>query len=193
MTPPRFSVIVATIGRPTLIRALQSLADQPLAVDDEVLVVGAGETVRDAAARFRYTFLPCVPGKDWGAVERRLGIKNALGTHLVFLDDDDIFLPGAFATMRATCEAYPGRPVMFRMIAPWGETLWREPRVKVCNHGGPQFVTPNDPARLGTWSSRYVCDFDFCVSTLAHYPPDALVWDSTVTYLCRPPTSEAVA
>jgi glycosyltransferase involved in cell wall biosynthesis len=189
---PRFSVIVATIGRPSLTRALQSLADQPLAADDQVLVVGHGDAISDAAVRRGYTFLPCPPGGNWGAVERRRGMLHATGTHLVFLDDDDIFLPGAFAAMRTGCAAHPGRPLMFRMIAPWGDVIWREPTVRCGNHGGPQFVTPNDPARLGQWSSRYVCDYDFCVSTLAHYPPDALVWDSTVTYLCRP-KGEAVA
>ncbi len=183
---PRFSVIVATVGRPTLTRALQSLADQPLAPSDQVLAVGSGDAVRGAAKRFGYTWLPCAPGGNWGSVERRHGIKYATGTHLVFLDDDDVFLPGAFPAMRVACAAYPGRPLMFRMIAPWGATLWRDPVVRQGNHGGPQFVTPNDITRLGHWSSRYECDFDFCVSTLAHYPPDALVWDTTVTYACRP-------
>jgi Glycosyl transferase family 2 len=190
---PRFSVIVATVGRPSLLRALQSLADQPLAAGDEVLVVGqAIPRIVDEAARCGFRVLACPPGGNWGSNERRLGIAAATGTHLVFLDDDDVFLPGAFAAMRAACEAHPGRPVMFRMIAPWGETIWREPVVREGNHGTPQFVAPNDPARLGRWGTRYAGDFDFCVSTLAHYPPDALVWDPTVTYACRP-TVEAVA
>jgi hypothetical protein len=189
----RFSVIVATVGRVSLTRALQSLADQPLAAGDEVLVVGQEiPGIVDEAARFGCRFLACPPGANWGSLERRRGMTHATGTHLVFLDDDDVFLPGAFAAMREACAAHPGRPLMFRMIAPWGETLWREPVVREGNHGTPQFVTPNDPARLGHWGTRYAGDFDFCVSTLAHYPPDALVWDPTVTYACRP-SAEAVA
>lgn len=183
----RFSVIVATQGRPSLARALQSLADQPLAADDEVLVVGqAIPAIVDVAAAFGSRFVACPPGGDWGHTERQVAMPLAQGTHLVALDDDDVYQPGAFRAMRAACAAHPGRPLMFRMIAPWGATLWRDRQVREGNHGTPQFVPPNDPARLGTYGTRYAGDFDFVVSTLAHYPPDALVWDPTVTYVCRP-------
>jgi len=46
-------------------------------------------------------------------------------------------------------------------------------------------VTPNDPARLGAWTDRYVGDFDFLTSTLAKYPKGALVWDETILCACR--------
>jgi glycosyltransferase involved in cell wall biosynthesis len=183
---PRLSVIVPTTGRASLARALQSLADQPLAPEDEVLVVGEGDPVAATVARFGYTWIACPPGHNFGCDERTLGIARATGTHLVFLDDDDAFLPGAFAAIRAAVAAAPGRPVMFRMIAPGGRVLWTDPVVRIGNHGTPQFVPPNDPARLGQWGTRYEGDFDFCVSTLAHYPADALVWDPTVIYTCRP-------
>jgi spore maturation protein CgeB len=182
---PRFSVIVPTTGRATLVRALQSVADQ-LEPGDEVIVVGGDDAGAEAAIRFGFTFIPCGPGGNFGCTERTMGIARATGTHLVFLDDDDAFLPGAFAKMREACAAHPGRPVMFRMIAPGGRVLWHEPVVRLGNHGTPQFVTPNDRARLGQWGTRYEGDFDFCVSTLAHYPEGALVWDSTVVYTCRP-------
>lgn len=196
---PTFSVIVATTGRPTLPRALQSLADQPLVpgdpvlltAGDEVIVVGAGAAIRGVAARFGYRFLEAGPFGDWGQQERQTAMRHARGTHLAFLDDDDVFCPGAFAAMRAAVGAHPRRPVMFKMVAPWGTTIWKDPVVRCGNHGGPQFVCPNDPARLGVWGRRYEGDFDFIVSTLAKYPPDALVWDATVTYVCRP--AEAVA
>lgn len=189
---PRFSVIVATSGRPTLSRALQSLADQPLQDGDEVIVTGAGADIQQTAEAFGYRYLGAGPFGCWGQRERHEAMAYATGTHLVFLDDDDIYAPGAFAAMRAVCADHPDCPVMFRMIAPWGETLWRRPIVYEGNLGGPQFVTPNDPARLGAWGLRYEGDFDFIVSTLARYPQGALVWDQTVTYICRPPT-EAVA
>ena len=155
---PRFSVIVATSGRPTLARALQSLADQPLAppdavlltAGDEVLVVGAGAAIHDVADTFGYRFLEAGPFGDWGQRERQAAMAHATGTHLVFLDDDDVFLPGAFAAMRRACAAHPGRPLMFKMITIGGSTIWTDPAVRCGNHGGPQFVTPNDPAKLGT-------------------------------------------
>lgn len=184
----RFSIIVATTGRPTLVRALQSLADQPLADGDEVLVVGAGA---DAARRFGYRHVPCASGGDWGGTERRKGIALATGTHLAFLDDDDVYLPGAFARMRAAVIAAPSRPVMFRMINVDGSTLWRERRVAYGNHGTPQFVTPNVAGKVGLWGTDYAGDTAFVVDTLRRYEPDALVWDETVTYQCRPAVGAA--
>ncbi len=117
-------------------------------------------------------------------------MRSARGSHLVFLDDDDVYLPGAFAAMRNACAAHPGRPIMFRMRTTNGGTLWVDQVVQHGNHGTPQFVVPNDPDRLGIWGQRYSGDYDFCTSTLAKYPPDALVWDATVTYCCRPPAAE---
>jgi hypothetical protein len=184
---PRLSVIVATLGRETLRRALQSAADQPLLPGDEVLVVGAGEQVERISRDFGFRHLSCPAMGDFGYSERQYAMPFATGTHLLFLDDDDCFTPGAFDAIRSMIEANPGRPLMFRMVAPWGQTLWVDPVVRVANHGGPQFVVPNDPARLGRWGTRYEGDFDFCTSTLALYPDGSLVWDETVIYVCRPP------
>jgi glycosyltransferase involved in cell wall biosynthesis len=183
---PRLSVIVATVGRDTLRRALQSAANQPLLAGDEVIVVGDGEPITRAAAEFGFRHLHCPAGGDFGYSERQYAMPFATGTHLLFLDDDDCYTPGAFAAIRRAIEANPGRPIMFRMVAPWGQTLWVDPTLRVANHGGAQFVVPNDPLRLGRWGTRYEGDFDFCISTLAHYADGALVWDDTVIYVCRP-------
>jgi hypothetical protein len=180
---PRFSIIVPTTGRDTLARALQSLADQPLGPDDQVIVVGPGSSV---AAHFGYRWIDCPSGGNWGSHERMIGIAAATGTHLVFLDDDDVYLPGAFAAMRAAVAAHPNRPVMFKMINVDGRTLWRDKVVRFGNHGTPQFVTPNVRGQIGQWGTSYAGDTEFVIDTLKLYPPDALVWDETVTYQCRP-------
>jgi glycosyltransferase involved in cell wall biosynthesis len=185
-TPPRFSVIVATIGRDTLPRALRSLASQPLSHGDEVLVVGASDRVNRLATTFGYTYIHCKPGGDYGAAERTLGMEYARGTHLAFLDDDDVYLPGAFNAMRQVAVEHPASPIMFRMIDPNGALLWMDPEIRMGNHGTPQFVPPNYPTKLGKWTSRYEGDFDFCTSTLALYPPNSLIWSTAIIYACRP-------
>lgn len=183
---PRLSVIVATIGRDTLPRALRSVESQPLLQGDEVLVVGATAEIERVADEFGYRFIHCPAGGNYGHVERQYAMPLATGTHLLFLDDDDCYVPGAFAAIRAGIDANPGRPLMFRMIWPGGLLLWVDPVVREGNHGTPQFIVPNDSKRLGRWGSRYQGDFDFCVSTLALYPESALIWNETVIYECRP-------
>lgn len=181
---PTFSIIVPTTGRPSLRTALQSLANQPLMPGDEVIVVGAGE---EQAQSFGYRHLAHAPAGDYGYSERAFGMAAATASHLAFLDDDDVYVPGAFAAMRAEIARNPDRPHLFKMIAPWGETLWRSAGViKPGDFGGAQFVTPNIPEKLGRYSDRYEADYDFIVSTLALYPAHALVWSNTVTYRCAP-------
>lgn len=185
---PTFSIVVPTVGRLSLVLALQSLVDQPLASGDEILVVGADTPyIVQAAERVGARHLTHAPAGDFGYSERAFGMAAASASHLAFLDDDDVYLPGAFAAMRAQIAAAPDRPHLFKMIAPWGETLWRQSGVFRCgNFGGAQFVTPNIPAQLGRYSDRYEADYDFIMSTLEFYPQNALVWSDTLTYRCAP-------
>jgi hypothetical protein len=187
MTDVRLSFIVPTKGRPSLDRTLRSIVLQAVMGGDEVIVAGlvCGVTLSAARDGVPIVLLPCRAGRNWGSDERSYAMSVARGTHLVFVDDDDALLPGAVEAIRGTLERHPGRPVMFRMIDQGGRVLWREPVVRCGNHGTPQFVVPNEPARLGHWGTRYEGDFDFVVSTLACYRPDALVWDTTVICGCR--------
>jgi len=180
------SILVVTSGRPTLTRTLDSIAAQPLAPQDEVLVVGCGPAIRAQAEAFGYRYVEDGPCGCWGQVERQRAMAHARGTHLLFLDDDDFYLAGALAAIRRAIAAAPDRPIMARMHAPFMHlTIWIDPIVAWGNVSGTQFVVPNDPARLGVWGLRHAGDLDFIESTLARYPADALVWEGTVIVGCR--------
>lgn len=85
---------------------------------------------------------------DRGYQARTKGMLQATGTHLAFLDDDDVYVPGAIDTMRAhACD----RPVIFRMDDPFHGIIWRTPELTYGNVGTPMFLVPNDPDRLGAW------------------------------------------
>lgn len=182
MTDVRVSVIVPTTGRPSLALALRSIVEQCGAAD-EVIVVG--EAGAEEAHRQGCRFVHMAAGRNYGYAERNAAMPHARGTHLMFVDDDDVLLPGALAAVRRKAEIYPGRPLMFRMVAPWGELLWRVRLVQQGNVSGAMFVVPNEPRHLGVWGDRYEGDLDFIVSTLATYPEGALVWDDTVIYGTR--------
>lgn len=176
----RLSAIVATVGRPSLERALRSVASQ-LRDGDEIVVVGNGPDL-DVRVQLvpRARFLPHPSGNNWGYVERQFGMERARGTHLLFVDDDDILLPGAVAAVRAQLEREPDRPAIFQMLASWGEMLPLTHAVVESQIGGPCFVPPNVPARLGRWGLRYEGDFDFVASTLAHYPEGPVYVDTLI-------------
>jgi spore maturation protein CgeB len=182
---PRLSILVVTAGRPTLERTLRSIEAQPLEPGDEVLVVGNGAEIELLAKRFGYRYIQDGPYGCWGQRERQSAMFKARGTHLLFIDDDDFYLSGAFAAIRQAIVEHPTSPHLFKMHGPVQlGTLWKTKVVACGNISGTQFVVPNDD-RLGRWGQRYEGDFDFISSTLRNYPFDALRWHETVIVGCR--------
>jgi glycosyltransferase involved in cell wall biosynthesis len=90
---PTFTVIVPTAGRATLLDTLRSIVPQ-LEPGDRLVVDRNDEG-------------------DFGNAARNRAIEHATTTHLVFLDDDDEWLPGALAAMRAFAREHPGRIGLF--------------------------------------------------------------------------------
>lgn len=125
VTRPRISVLIPTTGRKGLVRAIQSAADA-----DEVLVDYNQDGDKGYAARTRM-------------------MARASGTHLAFLDDDDVYAPGAVGAMRdAACDY----PVIFRMrYHHGGSVLWGKPELGYGNVGSPMLLVPNVPEKLGRW------------------------------------------
>lgn len=194
---PSISLVIPTIGKPTLARTLASLVGQPWRPGDEVLLIGDGP--QPVAAELWDQFAGAVPGRYletpntlgfWGH-----GIRNWVqdrgiprGGLRAQLDDDDIWTPGALAAIRASAIEHPGRPLVFRMdwSAPDGSrrVLWNEPELREGNVGTPLLVTP---VTLGhaPWTHRYAGDFDH-ISTICSRHPEGPVWVPDVICICRP-------
>lgn len=178
------SILVATLGRPTLERTLESITSQ-LRPGDQVIVIGATQSIGDRAAKYGCTFVLANPGRDWGASERAVGIAHATGDYVSFMDDDDVYTPGARDAMEAAMTAHPGKPTIFRMqIARTGELLWREPVAKMGNMGTPMMFLPTAAAKRGRWGKRYGNDFEFWASM--QWPASDIVWSSDVIASIRP-------
>lgn len=143
----KVSVIVPTIGRSTL-----------------------GNTVASALWADEVIVVPDRARSGWGNAQRDSAIESATGDWLCFMDDDDVFAPGAGAVIRAAIEG----------DAPWhvfcmrhGDyRVWREdePELKYGNVGTPMLVVPNVP-NLPKWTERNVCEADWffadaCARTL---------------------------
>lgn len=120
----KLSVIIPTVGRDTLDAAVESCAGA-----DEVIVV------HDQTG-------------DHGYTARHKGMAQATGTHLAFMDDDDVYTPGAIQVMRdQACD----RPVIFKMDHYTHGILWRDQEVRFGNVSTQMFVVPNEPERFGRW------------------------------------------
>ena len=205
MPEPTFSVIIPTIGRASLAETLKSIAGQaahPLDggwLENEVVVISDGP--RSGAAWLcdmfnrssgfalaSYEFTP--PSRDWGATQRNLGMSRAKNDYLLFIDDDDIFVPLAFQTICRRIAQRPGQPLMFRMEHHIVGTIWREPAVIHRNVGTGMLVLPNDKGRIGRYSARYEGDFDFFTETEPLWP-GGFVWLEDVIVACRKTWAQA--
>lgn len=198
------SVIIPTCDptRP-LKRCLYSIASQPLSLADEVLVVGdttdgplpeVAALLSDLPHQFRYLDAGS-KAHTWGHDEINLGVKAATGDLLLFQDDDDVFLRGAFDAIREKAQDALDqygelRPLMFRFVTRFRTLLWGAPAIKEDWVGGHNFIAPNREGRVGLWTPRYQGDYDFIRSTVDLWPnkDDDVVWHTNVLSFARPDT-----
>lgn len=204
MAAVALSIIVPTCGRATLARTLASI-DEQLERGDEVIVVGDGEQprARDIAADMgagdgTWWYDETPRSGCYGNAQRDWGIEVAMGTHLLFMDDDDEYLPGALDVVRAATAEAPDAAHVFRMRFGPGHpvwhargpdyTLWVEPAVRPQNVGTPMVALPCRPGRLPRWSegdgAGVYSDFAFLRRALARFGPP--VWHEDVIAVVRP-------
>lgn len=157
---PRISVIIPTVGRESLAAAKASCEGA-----DELIVVENHDG-------------------DYGYTARHKGMAQATGTHLAFLDDDDVFLPGAFDHFRRWAS---DRPTIFKMDDPIHGVLWRDRELRLANVGTPMFLVPNVPHKLGKWQpfAHGKCgDFAFISATADMF--GGVDWNPEIVCRVRP-------
>ena len=136
-----FTIILGTSGRNTLTRTLKSITAQ-LEPGDELMII------RDDSG-------------DAGDTPRNQSMSRAAGTHLLFMDDDDVYVPGALAKMRRFADENPGKIGIFRIEYTVGPKRWKVPELKNRNVSTQTFLVPNVPGKLGVWEHRGTVHGDF--------------------------------
>ena len=181
----RLSIVIPTLGRPSLVATLASCADA-----DEIVVVldtarGCTELPCDLPANAVFTEGNF--GVTGGHAGRVHGISLATGTHLAFMDDDDVYCPGVFDLMRdAACNL----PVIFRMDHYSHGILWREPVLRFGNVSTQMYLVPNDPEYLGSWAPHIPGlpepggDYTFMAETVEKM--GGPLWSEAITAVLRP-------
>ena len=113
------STIIPTINRHTLSKAIQSVLDQSFDLDEfEIIVVNdSGKPLSQSPWLESPKVRVVHTNRRERSVARNVGAAMALGKYLHFLDDDDIFLPGA---LRAFWELAQREP-----DADWLYGSWR--------------------------------------------------------------------
>ena len=164
MSRPLFSVVIPTVGRPTLPQTLASI-DRDYA---EIIVVAdthgrLQSNVGRTAGQYGARYLEVDAGAhDTGSPQLHVGFALAEGHYILNCGDDDVYEPEAFdlLTDAVRRQAVGGhRPLMFRVVMhPNGArgnrvpvTLWEKPAIERFNVTGQSFVCPNVPGKVGRW------------------------------------------
>ena len=117
------SFIIPTIGRKSLKRTLDSIEKWPR---DEILIIQHSP-----------------PSGTWGNLERKEGIAKSTCDYIVFIDDDDYYVPGHRALMDAAIKENPGKPILFKVQFPNGKVLWETKEIVPGNVSGQMMLVPN--------------------------------------------------
>ena len=122
---PRFSVLIPTHNRSRLLRLSLSSVLAQTEQDFEVLVVGDGCTddtadmvAAFADSRIRWFDLPKAP--NFGYANRNVALRQAIGTYIAYVTDDDLVFPDHLALLAATLETSGAEWV-------YGRPLWVTP------------------------------------------------------------------
>ncbi|MFC7448785.1 glycosyltransferase family 2 protein [Rhodococcus daqingensis] len=103
---PRVSVVIPTVGRHTLARAVQSVLDQTYRVA-EILVVADTDTPLQLPVDERIVLLRTPPGAGSGP-HRQRGIEASTGSVIALLDDDDEWHPDKLRRQLDRVASYSG-------------------------------------------------------------------------------------
>ncbi|MGP9825059.1 glycosyltransferase [Ectopseudomonas khazarica] len=105
-----FSIILTTYNRADLLKdALASVGSQTLRDFEVILVNDNGEPVEQLLATCDFPVTYIRQGRNQGlSAARNAGLALARGRYIVYLDDDDIYLPNHLAVLAEAFEQHPG-------------------------------------------------------------------------------------
>jgi hypothetical protein len=165
---PRLSILIATKGRPTLMRAIYSTVGQ-MRPGDQLIVDRNDDHPQGHAALNRQ-------------------IPNTTGDVLLGVADDDYFTPGALELIRVRYAEAPDRIHVFKMRYSDGTELWAAQEFACGNVSPSMTALPNRPEWLGTWGEgHYNGDFDFLAETRARMPNQEVVWHGEIIQIIELP------
>lgn len=185
-----FSIIIPTIGRQELLRTLESLKGAGIRPTDEIFVIADGThpearaTCEDFEGFLNIKYLETRKTGCFGSHQRNVGMGLARGTHLLFMDDDDRYKPGALDIVRKAVAEAPNVPHFFKAEnmtdrRQW-KIIWKEKKVSLGNLSSQMFVFPIIDGLLGNWPIGHCCDFGFVRDTMPRFGEDRIVWHEEV-------------
>jgi len=189
---PTFHILIATNGRPSMIKLLDSLREQ-LNKNDAVTIVFDGPDAYNRSkyndswiANFKSKVNIIIQEKNtgfWGHPirQKHVSILNPKTTFIMHADDDDYYLPDSFDKLRKKC-IDPNTLYIAKMN--YSNDLDRiipRQNEKIINSdiGNPNGIIPFDMASYGTWGHTYTGDFEY-YNTLQNHVKNIVFLDDII-------------
>jgi hypothetical protein len=189
------SILLPTIGRPTLINTLNSIMKQQWQEEDELVIACDGnvekvhEIVDPIIKEFsnrKILFVEYKTGhNDWGHTPRNLIMPSLKGEYCIHIDDDDIMTNNAFETIRKDIQS-KAFVYFYKMYLPNGELkLWKTKEIKYANLGTPCIIHRLDHYSYCKFEPHFGGDFDFIKNT-AELNDDSIEWKESFIAIIKP-------
>ena len=192
-TPFSFHFLLATIGRPSLQRMVESLLPQLRKRDYLTIVFDGPESIKSydliwyqkLTNRTSATLSLIVEGKNLGFWGHGIRNKHCLlpGDFVLHCDDDDVYLPQSLDVIRENCVDLE-TVYVFKMRMENGEIIPRNTDLCLGNIGTPNGVIPAKLNAACKWGLRHGGDWDF-YSDLFSQANDTLMINEVI-YQVRP-------
>jgi glycosyltransferase involved in cell wall biosynthesis len=184
------TLIIPTLGRPTLERALASVGERE--AGDRVIVVaditdGPLSHVRDLCGKYQMEYHEQRGHQHGGVIQFNYGIVMAdWDSHLVSLCDDDVMVPGALERLRESIarDTEPRIHMVKFMNGDGGATLGGEPPRFRGGISGCNFIPPKIPERIelmrpveGTDEEQVFADFEWIQRMIRLWSEEEIVYD----------------
>jgi hypothetical protein len=158
------SLLLVTIGRPTLKAMLESIKSQIRDIDYLTIIVDGPKFEEDtkkivdefdfdsnSICKFNFIVHPENLGY-WGHPIRNIYQTQLKGDFILHCDDDDIYLENAFDDIREAVSKDLNKMYVFKMwISKKGNYRWFNKAVVMGNIGTPMGIIPNKPECMGRW------------------------------------------
>lgn len=195
---PSLTIVVPTIGRPSLRVTLDSIARQDLQPKDRVVIAldtfaePPRPDVAALVAAYGFDLIEVNGGTHFmGNPQLNAAIAQCRTDYLIALGDDDIYVDGAIARLRKALT--PGRAVLFRFYAPpylvEGNPrrfmLWATRHLRVANLSGCCIAAPREALVPISEEHRIEVDFDWIAAMVAKTGQKP-IWLKDVLVIARP-------
>lgn len=180
---PSITIAVPTIGRPSIVDTLDSIARQDLRTGDQVLIVYDSfapdpahlEQTRTLVEGYGFTFVAFNGYVHFfGNPQLNHAMTLATGDFFTALGDDDVYVDGAIARMRKALVR--GRALLYQFYSPddlipnkpgLRVRLWQDRSLRVANLSGCCMAAPRESLVPVSRELRIEVDFDWIVDIVA--------------------------